>query len=178
MIARRAAVAVVVTAGDRGDEVLIILRATVEGDPWSGHLALPGGGSEPEDSSLEATARRETLEETGIDLSSSPCVAVLTAVSPHSVRAPSITISPFVFQYSGDKTVTISHEVADAWWVPIEELQRESAWNMVQVEVSDGSCVTTRGFLWRGHILWGLTERILSEFLARHRPGADDFAAQ
>jgi 8-oxo-dGTP pyrophosphatase MutT (NUDIX family) len=167
MIARRAAVAVVVADGEQGDEVLIILRATVEGDPWSGHLALPGGGSEPEDSSLEATARRETLEETGIDLSGSACVATLSTVTPHSVRLPSISISPYVFRYTGDKRITISHEVADAWWIPIADLQRENAWSMTPVEVRDGSSITARGFQWRGHTLWGLTERILYEFLAR-----------
>ena len=166
MIARRAAVAVVVAAGERGDELLVILRATVERDPWSGHLALPGGGSEPDDSSLEATARRETLEETGIDLSSSPCTAVLTTLTPHSVRLPVISVSPFVFRYDGDKRVTISREVADAWWIPIAELQRENAWSMTPVEVRDGSFITARGFQWRGHTLWGLTERILHEFLA------------
>ena len=167
MIDRRAAVAVVVADGEQGDEVLIILRATVERDPWSGHLALPGGGSKPEDLSIEDTARRETLEETGIDLSSSPCIATLSTVTPHSARLSSISISPFVFRYAGDKRVTISYEVADAWWIPVADFQREDAWSMIPVQVRDGSSITARGFQWRGHTLWGLTERILYEFLAR-----------
>lgn len=165
MTARRAAVAVVVASGEHGDEVLVILRAIVERDPWSGHLAIPGGGSKSEDSSLEATARRETLEETGIDLASSACLAALTTVTPHSVRLPSITISPFVFRYHGDKRITISNELADAWWIPVTELTRENAWVMTPVVIGDGTVLTVRGFKWHGHILWGLTERILYEFL-------------
>jgi 8-oxo-dGTP pyrophosphatase MutT (NUDIX family) len=51
-----------------GLELLVIRRAENELDPWSGHMALPGGGREPGDESVYDTARRETLEEIGIDL--------------------------------------------------------------------------------------------------------------
>ena len=40
----RAAVALVLRPGDAGElELLLIKRADYEGDPWSGHVALPGG---------------------------------------------------------------------------------------------------------------------------------------
>lgn len=165
---RQAAVAVVVAPDDqrgRGDVLLVILRATVPGDPWSGHLALPGGGADADDTSLESTARRETLEETGIDLSTSRCVAELSIVKPSVPGAPPVSISPFVFRYTGDVRVTISDELADAWWIPIADLQHPGAWVHTRVEVRDGSFMNVRGFLWRGHTLWGLTERILYEFL-------------
>jgi 8-oxo-dGTP pyrophosphatase MutT (NUDIX family) len=164
---RQAAVALVVAPGDGGRNatLLVILRATVPGDPWSGHIALPGGGAESHDPSLESTARRETLEETGIDLSASPLLAALSTVTPRFPGAPQVTISPFVFRYAGDRRVTISEEVADAWWIPIAELQRPEAWSQTPVEVRDGSLMNVRGFLWRGHTVWGLTERILHEFL-------------
>ena len=62
-----AAVSVVVRA-NRHLDLLLIKRARSERDPWSGHMALPGGRRDPEDRDLEATASRETLEETGLDL--------------------------------------------------------------------------------------------------------------
>jgi len=65
-VVRDAAVAVVfrIAAGD-SLELLMIERASYEGDPWSGHIACPGGRMEPGDRDLEVTAVRETREETG-----------------------------------------------------------------------------------------------------------------
>ena len=166
MTIRQAAVAIVLAQGTTGDELLLIRRATVDGDPWSGHLALPGGGREPVDATLEDTARRETLEETGIDLSHAAAVAKLTPVTPTLMAAPSITIAPFVFRYSGDKAVTMSREIVESWWIPIRQFQREHAWTTMPVTIRDGSAIHVRGFEWHGHVLWGLTERILDEFLA------------
>lgn len=166
MMIRQAAVAIVLAPGATGDELLLIRRATVDGDPWSGHLALPGGGRERVDATLEDTARRETLEETGIDLSHTARVATLTPVTPSFMAAPSITIAPFVFRYPGDKTVRMSREIVESWWIPIWQFQREGAWRMVPVTISDGSVRRVRGLVWNGYVLWGLTERILNEFLA------------
>lgn len=49
-------------------EILLIKRAERDTDPWSGHMALPGGRREPGDADLVTTAFRETEEETGVPL--------------------------------------------------------------------------------------------------------------
>ena len=36
---------------DHDARILMIQRATREGDPWSGHMAFPGGKFEPQDES-------------------------------------------------------------------------------------------------------------------------------
>ena len=68
-----AAVALILLPTSDGDlEALFIKRAEVEGDPWSGQMAFPGGRRDPVDDDLLATAARATLEETGIDLARAP----------------------------------------------------------------------------------------------------------
>ncbi|HEU4700285.1 MAG TPA: NUDIX domain-containing protein, partial [Gemmatimonadales bacterium] len=63
---RWAAVALVVTPAP--DSMLLIRRAERAGDPWSGHMALPGGRHSRGDADLAATAMRETAEEVGVRL--------------------------------------------------------------------------------------------------------------
>ena len=65
---KRAAVATILREGLEGPEVLLIRRAENPRDPWSGHMAFPGGREAPEDRDLLATAVRETHEEVGLDL--------------------------------------------------------------------------------------------------------------
>ncbi|RHY81058.1 hypothetical protein DYB35_002889 [Aphanomyces astaci] len=48
-------------------ELLFIRRAINPRDRWSGHIAFPGGRVEAGESALDA-ARRETMEEVGVDL--------------------------------------------------------------------------------------------------------------
>jgi 8-oxo-dGTP pyrophosphatase MutT (NUDIX family) len=166
---RRAAVAVVIAAGDLGDDLLLVRRATYPGDPWSGHIALPGGGAEPGDGSLEETARRETLEETGIDLRRSDCLASLAPVTPRSRGVPLVSVAAFVFRYDGDRRVTMSPEIVEAWWVPVADLEKPEAWQITTIATADGLSIDARAFQLRGHTLWGLTERILYEFLVMRR---------
>mgnify|MGYP006305808619 CR=1 FL=1 len=69
-VPRRAAVAATMRFDEAGDgcELLFILRAKQEGDPWSGHMAFPGGRMEPDDADELAAARREAREEVALDL--------------------------------------------------------------------------------------------------------------
>ena len=52
-----------------GYEILYIRRNYHPSDPWSAHLAFPGGRNEKGENERE-TAEREVLEEVGLDLSS------------------------------------------------------------------------------------------------------------
>jgi len=69
---KKAAVAVILrpAPGETLDstEILFIKRAERDGDPWSGHMAFPGGHMEPDDSDLKESAIRETKEETQADI--------------------------------------------------------------------------------------------------------------
>lgn len=151
---------------DGDPALLLIKRADHPTDPWSGHMALPGGRREDADASLAATAVRETREETGIDLErSGRPMGRLAEVAPSTRRLPRITIHPFVFVVpSGTAARPASSEVEAVHWVRLSELRNGTAAGTVDIAVGDGR----RSFpCYRvgGEVVWGLTYRILSAFL-------------
>ena len=159
---RRAAVAIVLRrTADDVVELLLIKRSERQDDPWSGHVALPGGRYDPTDATLQDTAIRETLEETGIDLARDGIVlGMLDELRPRTPTLPSIIVTPFVAIVRPDVRIETSDEVASAFWVGLAALEDPSL--TVESEVS------ARGATWRvpsyllgGHIVWGMTERIL-----------------
>ena len=164
----QAAVAVVLRGTERL-ELLLIKRARSERDPWSGHMALPGGRRDAVDATLRDTAVRETREETGLDLTRSGAhLGALDAVTPGSVRLPSLTISPFVFGALPDVQARVaSREVADVFWVPVDDLRDPTVHGSVDINLPGGA----RAFpCYRvvGDVVWGLTYRIVNQFLERY----------
>jgi 8-oxo-dGTP pyrophosphatase MutT (NUDIX family) len=166
-IARRAAVAILIRHGESGEpEIFFIQRAEYQGDPWSGHIAFPGGREEPGDTSLLETAIRETFEETGIDLhTQSELVGVLDDLRPRTVRLPAVVVRPFVFLVSQVAEPLLSSEVAGAFWVPLSVLLDRSVWRDARVRAGDVE-ISRFAFHHEGYVVWGITERILSGLLA------------
>lgn len=162
----RAAVALVLRSGDAGElELLLIKRADYEGDPWSGHVALPGGRQEPDDLSLERTAIRETWEETAIDIErEGAIIGVLDEVSPRTPTVRRVVVRPFVAAVVPDVAIVESPEVAAAFWVPLSALRETAAWITAEV-VAHGQSLTVPAFTHGEYVVWGLTERILRGFL-------------
>ena len=161
-----ASVALLVRAGECGLELLLIRRADRDGDPWSGHMALPGGRASAADQDAAATAARETLEEVGIDVRrDGRLLGPLDVLTPMSGRAPQITVSPFVFAVAAGSEAVPNHEVALALWVPLEELAEPGAATEYLHQLDDGTTFRFPAFGARGHVVWGLTHRILTAFL-------------
>lgn len=161
----RAAVALLLRPAAAGLELLLIRRAEREGDPWSGHVALPGGREQPEDPSPEATAARETREEVGIEPSA--LLGPLEPVWPRSSRAPRILVRPFVFAVPAGAEPRPNHEVDLAFWIPLAELREPGAVTEHLLEMEGLGRLRFPAFGWRGHVVWGLTHRILTDFLER-----------
>ncbi len=163
---RRAAILLTLRArGDGEPELLLIKRADHDGDPWSGHIACPGGRMEPQDRDLEDTAVRETREETGVDVARDGRVlGHLDELRPRSPLLPPIVIRPYVAIVRSDVELHPSHEVASAFWVPLSALRAPSAWGTGRVAARGGERQVSI-FQHGEHTVWGLTERALRQFL-------------
>ncbi|MDE0898324.1 MAG: CoA pyrophosphatase [Longimicrobiales bacterium] len=160
-----AAVAMVVR-GEPQLDFLLIKRATSERDPWSGQMALPGGRWERTDSGLLHTARRETMEETGVNLEihGSP-LGRLEDVTPSSTRLPPMRIAPFVFGVpAGTEAEVASPEVQSVHWIPLDVLRAPETSTDVRIQLP-GLDKRFPSYHVIGEHVWGLTHRILTGFL-------------
>ena len=158
-----AAVALILRASPELD-ILLIRRAESERDPWSGHVALPGGRRDAEDASLTETAIRETAEETGVDLSLGWPLGRLSRVVPSSPRLPPITITPYVFGVPDEvEANSDSAEVDQVLWLPLPVLLGPKTRGTTTIPLPEGP-MDFPCYWVEGHAIWGLTFKILSEF--------------
>lgn len=164
---RWAAIALVLRPGHVGSpELLMIKRAEFEDDPWSGHIACPGGRMDPADQDLRRTAIRETWEETGIDIEQSGRVlGTLDDMSPRTSSLPPIVIRPFVAAVRPDVEIVESPEVAEAFWVPLDALRERAAWGTGLVHIRGVGDREVDVFRHGDYTVWGLTHRALTQFL-------------
>ena len=145
-------------------EMLFIKRAVYESDPWSGHVALPGGRQEQQDRDLRETAVRETREELSIDVDTrGEIIGTLDDVVPRTPRLPPIVIRPYVGVVESSVVPLLSDEVASAFWIPLERIV-DPAVRIRSVVKARGEDLDVTGYQLGEHFVWGLTERILANF--------------
>ncbi len=166
---RRAAVAIVLRLAETPD-VLLMKRVEHDGDPWSGQISLPGGGREPEDVDLFATAVRETREEVGIDLARHG--RPLGRLTPIHARARgrllAMDVSPFVFELTGAVEPVVGEEAREAFWFPIDAALRGDLDRPFPYD-HDGVIHELPSWHYEGRVVWGMTHRIVSTLLATLR---------
>ena len=162
---RRAAVALILSAatGKGQPNALFVRRALVQGDPWSGHVALPGGRRDSIDADLLDTARRETLEETGLRLDREDFLGRLREIHPRSAHLPSICVTPFVAWLSRGQDLRLNQELTGHLWVPLPVLTDPSHRSTL-VRQTPGRR-TFPAIDYHGDVIWGLTFEIVQDFL-------------
>lgn len=163
---KRSAVALVLCEQRGQLQVLMIKRAEREGDPWSGHMAFPGGRMDPGDGTGIRTAQRETLEELGVDLErAGHCIGRLSDLvsRPHSGRRPMV-VSPYVFRLHTPVSLHPNYEVAEAVWVPLAFLLDRS--NRERMEWRRGRLsLNLPCYFFGGRRIWGMSLAMLDELL-------------
>lgn len=171
---RCAAVAAIVRPAETGAELLLIRRARDERDPWSGHMALPGGHREQGDLDLVATALRETHEEVGLRLDrDGEWIGTLDRARVTGGRGPGFEILPLVFALARKvedvELVPNPREVDSIVWARLEDLLLPAAHTSFTYAGS-GAQQQFPAFDVRGHVVWGLTYRILRNLLSIWAP--------
>ena len=108
----RAAVSILIT---KNNKILMFRRATYQNDPWSGHMAFPGGKKDSDDLDLLSTARRESREELGIILPKD-------YIRLSDLHHQKLIVSAFVFFVERPLSVFPNEEVDSVYWIDMKQL--------------------------------------------------------
>jgi 8-oxo-dGTP pyrophosphatase MutT (NUDIX family) len=162
----RSAVAMILQVRDGELQILMIKRAERVGDPWSGHMAFPGGRMDKSDANGYAVAVRETAEEVGLSLGpEDECIGRLSELNAKPQRGSfGMAVSPFVFRLDREVIFTPNYEVAEVVWVPLEFLtdednREEMIWKY------KGAKIPVPCYMYEGRCIWGLSLMMLDELL-------------
>jgi len=125
-----------------------------------GEISFPGGGRQPEDPDLLATALRETHEELGLP---PEAVEVLGCLPPIHTMVSGFTVVPYVgLLAERPEFVPSPEEIAAVLEIPLATLlaiEEEREWEFA------GERWQTHAYVHDGHTVWGATARILKTLL-------------
>jgi 8-oxo-dGTP pyrophosphatase MutT (NUDIX family) len=167
----RASVAMILHQAADDVEMLFIQRAAHDLDPWSGHIAFPGGKLEEGELECEA-ACRETLEEIGIDLEQGRYLGRLSDIIGANLP---VRVSCCLFAVDRMRcSPVLNEEVRDLFWVTLSDLrdpgrhlQSSVAFDQKRFEVPAIQLPVENK-----PVLWGITYRLVRQFLCLLDDGA------
>lgn len=126
-----------------------------------GEIAFPGGMREPGDTTPEATALRETMEETGLD----PARIRIIAESDDFITPYHFHITPFIGMTEDNLSYQLNtDEVAEVIEVPLAHLYN-SEYYRTGYRFYHGRLYDLHFFRYQQHVIWGITGYILFRFL-------------
>ena len=163
----KAAVAVILRPDSERPELLILLikRKTREGDPWSGHIAFPGGRYSETDRNLLGTVIREVLEETGVDLKE---LSILGGLDEVVAGGLPIRVTPYVALSKIELRIRIDpREIDDFFWIPLSFFGDRK--NIQPYKINRfGQTVEVPSYRFlENQVIWGITLRIIEDFIAK-----------
>ncbi|MFQ5490476.1 MAG: NUDIX hydrolase [Phycisphaerae bacterium] len=146
----------------RAEPMLVLIRRADRGDPWSNHIAFPGGHIEEADTSDLAAAFRETGEELGVGQDD---IAYLGSLGHFPVQTLTVDLHAFVGFWNGQGGIRPDPaEVARVYEVALSDLLEQNH--------SLGWAGRTAAQLGRrleyrleDAVAWGVTARIIHRLL-------------
>lgn len=148
-----------------GPALLMIKRAEHEGDPWSGHMAFPGGRVDPGDPSPLAAAIRESSEELRLDLSGADVLGELTPIrTPFRARGHVHYVHAHVFSIDAGQQLTLNREVESVHRFSLDRLLGDEGRDSFEWRGWTMPCVRLDGCF-----IWGMSLRLIDELLGRAR---------
>lgn len=115
---------------DENDIKLGMIRRAIDArDPWSGQMAFPGGGQDPEDNDLQATSVRETFEEVGIHLAEhASFLGSLDEIhSRRNGKLIPLAIAPFIYHLHDLQNLRLdTEEVHSFHWFSLSHFLQSS----------------------------------------------------
>jgi 8-oxo-dGTP pyrophosphatase MutT (NUDIX family) len=157
--ARAAAVLIPVVGGSEPSLIFTLRTDTVRSHP--GQISFPGGAIDPDDASPYAAARREASEEIGLQPEEGRYLGELDTF-PTFVSG--FVVTPFLVWLDGSPELRPNPaEVAEVIHVPIAAFRdeiREDAGFILKERT-----YPTEAWIWEGHVIWGVTGRIMRELL-------------
>jgi 8-oxo-dGTP pyrophosphatase MutT (NUDIX family) len=159
---RHASVGILIAGTKQNPSICFIRRAKWEGDPWSEHIAFPGGSRAADEDALQ-TLRRELKEEIGWVVEDRQRPVRLPQLRIRLAgRERLLLLDAFVYRVEGaPPALRCGPEVESAFWIPVAELW--SLNNLDHHTLGDGSETlvypavrTSQG------IIFGITLRVLT----------------
>lgn len=150
---------------------LLVVRS--DHGPHGGQLGFPGGKPEPGDADLLRTALREAREEVGLD----PAAAtVLTALEPLDTFATGFRVHAFVARVPHDTVWRLDSAEIVGVLTPAVALLADPAARET-LPFTSGQFpggLLVEGIDVDGHVLWGMTLRLLDDLVPRLLAGEWD----
>ncbi|RYY75046.1 MAG: CoA pyrophosphatase [Gammaproteobacteria bacterium] len=157
---QQAAVLVLIT-DEVSPQVIYTLRAK-HLNQHAGEVCFPGGKWELQDSSLLATALRETHEEIGL---SSSMIDILGILPARATRSGAM-VQPFVGKIPADCRFTLNHhELQDLFTVPLAAF-RQGLQVRTDIFEHNGARLRMPAYVYKGFEIWGFTAGVTSELLS------------
>jgi len=152
--------------------IVLVVRAD-DGGQHGGQLGLPGGKPEPGDADLLATALREAEEEVGL---APEAVEVVAALEPLATQATGWLVHPFLGRVPSDTAWRLQEtEIVGILTPAARALADPASRSMLPFSsLRFPEPLLVDGIDVEGHVLWGMTLRLLESVLPRLLAGEWD----